>query len=412
MKITRPTPYDLPSAVTAMPPPLALAAEAPKIIATPFVWRDPSTIPTRDWLYGRHAIRGFLSLTVAAGGTGKTALTLAEAVAFATGRDLLNDRLKHNGNVWYLGLEDPLEEYERRIAAIMLHYGIDQAELNGRFFLDSGRGGRFVMAGAEKGGLVIRRPVIAAIKDQVIRNKIDLVIVDPFVACHTVAEGDNSMIASVAQEWALVADEANCGVEVVHHVRKGQPGQELTADDARGASALVNAARSTRILNSMSKEQAEKAGVAVTERRRFFQVGMGKQNLTLSLDDGIWRRLETVSLGNGNGGPADEVGVATPWKFPSALDGYTADDLLEVQRYLKADEAQWRQSDQAADWVGQGVAAALRLDITDKAVRQRVKSMVAIWIKSGALKIVMRPDKKRTTRAYVEVGELATPIPG
>jgi hypothetical protein len=410
MNVTRPTPYDLPSEVTAMPSPVILAAAAPKITATPFVWRDPSTIPTRDWLYGRHAIRGFLSLTVAAGGTGKTALTLAEAVAFATGRDLLNDRLKHNGNVWYLGLEDPIEEYERRLAAVVLHHRIDPAELNGRFFLDSGRGGRFVMAGAEKGGLVIRRPVMDAIKEQVARNEIDLVIVDPFVACHTVTEGDNSMIASVAQEWALVADEANCGVELVHHVRKTQAGQELTADDARGASALVNAARSVRMLSSMSQEQAEKAGVAVTERRRFFQLTMGKANLTLALDDGIWRRLETVSLGNGGDGPHDEVGVATPWKFPSALDGYTADDLLEVQRYLKADDAQWRQSDQAADWVGHGVAAALRLDVTDKAVRQRVKSMVSIWIKSGALKIVMRQDKKRTPRAFVEVGELATPI--
>ena len=43
----------------------------------------------REWVYGRHYIRKFLSVTVAGGGTGKTALTMAEAVAMATGRNLL-----------------------------------------------------------------------------------------------------------------------------------------------------------------------------------------------------------------------------------------------------------------------------------------------------------------------------------
>jgi hypothetical protein len=408
MNVTRPTPYDLPTEVTTILPPLTVAAETPKITATPFVWRDPSTIPPRDWLYGRHAIRGFLSLTVAAGGTGKTALTLAEAVAFATGRDLLKDNLKHNGRVWYLGLEDPIEEYERRLAAVVLHYGIGPAELQGRFFLDSGRGGRFVMAGAEKGGLVIRRPIMEAIKAQVEGNEIDLVIVDPFVACHTVAEGDNSMIASIAQEWAQVAHNANCAIELVHHVRKGQPGQELTADDARGASALVNAARSVRMLSSMSQDAAEKADISVTERRRYFQLTMGKANLTLALDEGKWRRLETVSLGNGNGGPDDEVGVATPWKWPSALDGYKADDLLRLQHFIRDSGQQWRADMQAGDWVGLAVATVFNLDFSKKAEKQRIKQMVDAWTKSGALKIVLGKDKSYKARQYVEVGEYAT----
>jgi hypothetical protein len=33
-------------------------------LPTEFVWRDPSTIPPRPWLYGRHLIRKQVSVTV------------------------------------------------------------------------------------------------------------------------------------------------------------------------------------------------------------------------------------------------------------------------------------------------------------------------------------------------------------
>jgi hypothetical protein len=35
---------------------------------------DPKTIPRREWLYGRHYIRKYLSTTIAPGGVGKSAL--------------------------------------------------------------------------------------------------------------------------------------------------------------------------------------------------------------------------------------------------------------------------------------------------------------------------------------------------
>src|SRR5206468_3445518 len=61
----------------------------PKIAATPFVWRDPATIPPRAWLYGRHYIRKFVSCTVAPGSLGKSSLALVEAIAIAKNLPLL-----------------------------------------------------------------------------------------------------------------------------------------------------------------------------------------------------------------------------------------------------------------------------------------------------------------------------------
>ena len=46
---------------------------------TPFSLRDPAAIPRRQFLYGRHYIRDFLSATVAPSGVGKSSLSIARA---------------------------------------------------------------------------------------------------------------------------------------------------------------------------------------------------------------------------------------------------------------------------------------------------------------------------------------------
>src|SRR4029077_6924805 len=85
------------------------------IVAKPYIYRDPRSIPPRQFLHAGHYIRGFLSAKIAPGGLGKTSRQLVEAVGMAIGRDLLKGiaspcRLK----VWYRNLEDPRDETDRR----------------------------------------------------------------------------------------------------------------------------------------------------------------------------------------------------------------------------------------------------------------------------------------------------------
>ena len=49
---------------------------------------DPKTIPPRQWLYGTQLIRGFVSVLVAPGGTGKSAYAMAMVLALVAGRPL------------------------------------------------------------------------------------------------------------------------------------------------------------------------------------------------------------------------------------------------------------------------------------------------------------------------------------
>src|SRR5262249_31637540 len=110
---------------TATPEPGPL----PKSPASPHVWRDPPTIPPRDFLYGDHIIRGYVTGDVSMGGVGKTSEAQVEIAAMITGRNLLGVTPKHPYRVWYINLEDPQQEIDRRFAAIFKHYEITQNDL-------------------------------------------------------------------------------------------------------------------------------------------------------------------------------------------------------------------------------------------------------------------------------------------
>jgi hypothetical protein len=100
---------------------------------------DPIKIPPREWLYGYNTIRGYISVVVAPGGTGKSALTVVEALAMATGRELLAGDKPHNSQrVWMHNAEDSHDEMQRRVATTMMHHNITSADIADRLFVTSG----------------------------------------------------------------------------------------------------------------------------------------------------------------------------------------------------------------------------------------------------------------------------------
>ncbi len=74
---------------------------------------------------------------------------------------------------------------------------------NGYLFLDTGREQELVVAVEDKrAGLKYIEPVIEAVIEQIVENKIDVMIVDPFRSTHGVNENDNGQIDKVAKLWA------------------------------------------------------------------------------------------------------------------------------------------------------------------------------------------------------------------
>jgi AAA domain len=374
-----------------------------EIKASPFVWIDPAAIPRRQWLYGRHNVRKFISETVAPGAYGKSTLAMTEALAIVTGRPLLGVTPDEQANVWYWNGEDPMEELQRRIVAACLHYQIDRSEIEGRLFVDTGRKTKIIIADQTKTGARVARPIVDQVIETIRCNEIGLMIVDPFVASHRVVENDNPAIELVAGVWAEIADLTGCAIELVHHARK-TGGAEITVDDGRGASALLAKARSARTLNGMSEDEAARAGVDC--RRSFFRVQNGKSNLSPAADQADWYRLVSVDLANGGCfGLGDSVGVVARWTWPNALDGVTGSDLREVQATIAG--GRWRKDSQAKDWAGHAIAAVLKLNVSNKAHRAKIVALLKTWIADGKFVVVEGLDAKRERRSFIEVG---TPV--
>jgi hypothetical protein len=369
----------------------------------PFEWIEPKELPHREWVYGRHLVRGFVSCTIAPGGVGKTALLCAEALAMVTGRPLLGDAPQGRLRVWLVNLEDPIDELRRRIAATALQYGIGKDDIGGRLYLDSGRDMAIVVATNSREGVTVNRPVLDAIKREIANRCIDVLIIDPFVACHAVPENDNGKIAAVTRLWADIAEATGCAIELVHHSRKMSADQQLTADDARGASALIAAVRSARLLRQMTETEAKRAGVE--NSRLYFSIASGKANLAPPADRAIWRRLTGILLCNGSSpeDPGDDVGVVEPWRWPDPFSDMNTEAAREVQRRIHAGE--FRADQRAEYWAGYVVLDVLGWDRSDTSAVAAVKKLLEGWLETGALKLVKRADAKRMKKQFVEVGQ-------
>lgn len=361
---------------------LANDADRPRIRATPFIWIPPEKIPPRRWLYGKHYIRQFLSATIAPGGVGKSSLIIGEALAVVSGRPILQERVWESGNVWMWNGEDPIEELQRRIAAAVLHHGINPNELDGRLFIDSGRDMEIVIARETRDGVVIAEPVVDEVIATIRENNICTFMVDPFVSSHRVTENDNNAIDAVAKQWSYIANVTNCAIDLTHHARK-TGGNEVTAEHGRGAIALIAAARCVRVLNQMSEAEGSEAGVQ--NRKAYFRVDDGKVNLTPASDRSQWMRMTSVALGNGGVCGGDEIGAVTAWEWPEAWEGISsakANELLdEIDRGTGDDERYSLRAQDKDRWAGNII-----IDACGKTEAQ-AKAVLKKWEENGILEV-------------------------
>jgi hypothetical protein len=300
-------PFDKDAPPVAAPVPIIK-----RFTLTPFRPLDPAALPPRQWLYGKHYQRRTVSATIAPGGFGKTTLGMVEAVAMATARNLLGEQPEARLRVWYHNGEDNLEELNRRLVAICLHYGIPQEELQGWFFMSSGNEVPLRVANGYS-DLKIDKVLVRCIEDEIAANEIDVALLDPLITLHGVSEQDNGKMDQVIRIFAAIADNQDCAVGLAHHTRKQAPGAngtDYTVDDMRGASATRDAVRAARMLNQMGAKEAGEVGIQEHERTSYFRVDRVKGN-NAPPDKAVWRRFTNVELPNG-----DSVGVVVPWLFP------------------------------------------------------------------------------------------------
>ncbi|WP_419693200.1 AAA family ATPase [Mesorhizobium muleiense] len=114
---------------------LAAGKETPTDLGEWDAGDDNDPIPPRHWLLGNIFCRRSVSSLLADGGTGKTALRVAQALSLATGRNLTGAYVFQRCRVLLISLEDDKDELRRRVKAAQMHHGISDSDLKGWLFL-------------------------------------------------------------------------------------------------------------------------------------------------------------------------------------------------------------------------------------------------------------------------------------
>jgi hypothetical protein len=377
---------------------LALAEKAPRLGLRdePYDFPAEADLAMYDWTYGEHLLRGEVSATVAPGDTGKSTLSIAEALAMAAGRDILGVTVLTPLRVLLISLEDKRAVVAKRVAAAMKKHGVTKEEISGRLFIVGKGELKMRLAGQTRSGTVKRdEDAIHKLVAYARRHKIDVISVDPFVRAHGVSENDNEAITAVIECFEDVADRANCAVSLWHHTRKGN-GTAMTVESARGASAFKDSCRSLRVLEPMTKEEADRLGVLGW---CYFREFSGKLNYAPPPERSSWYEKASVQLENGfrPGGDlfGDSIGVAVKWQHPGA-DAAVVLSAETIEAILKEVMAgSWREDLRAGMWVGKAVAQVLGLDAQDKKDQLKIKGVIRELKARRILKAETRQDPKR-----------------
>jgi hypothetical protein len=254
-------------------------------------------------------------------------------------------------------------------------------------------------------GFKIAVPVRDALTKALIDNRIDILMIDPFIKAHRIPENDNPLMDAVVTTFNDIADDANCAVELVQHARKTS-GNDITIEDARGASSIIGAARVGRITNRMTKSDGEKVGIAEDQCRYHVRIDTPRSSMAPP-SKAPWIKLHNVGLDNfgPDGEEEDRVQVAIPWQWPDPFADLSTESLREVQR--RTPEKPRRIDPRSPDWIGYLIIDVLRLDRDSKAAKHKAKEIFETWRKKFMFKIVDGKDGKGKDRDFVVVDQLA-----
>ena len=319
-------------------------------------------------------------------------------------------------NAWVLNLEDPMDELDRRVAALMIRHRIPPEEVAGRLFLHSGRARRVTMATEGPSGRIVHpdKPgLIAAAR----AASIGLITIDPFVKSHGLDENANREMDAAATAWAEVAEETGAAVQLVHHVRKPPAGTTAVADidAARGAKALTDAARVGLVMSAMSEEEAAALNVPATERWRHVRLDDAKANMAPRAERARWFRLESIALHNATGAypHGDNVAALAPWSPPSPFAGLGPEQCNDALDRIAAGPAEGvlfaarRGGLGTARWAGRVLMDGFGV------AESQAAAVIAAWLKSGLLEEAeYRDPGQRKTRLGVRVNDEKRPTAG
>lgn len=278
---------------------------------TPVEPFDFATLTPPDWLLGTLLARKYLSLLIAPPGAGKTKFTLLAAVALASGNgEAIGMKLPAGPQrVWLINGEDSMEDMHRNLAAAMTIAGVEWKDMKGadgqsRLFINSGHDQRIQVARMD-GSKRVTSADQPWLIERCKANRIDVLVIDPMIEFHPCNENDNGQMGAVASLVRSIAIQAESSVLLVHHTRKrdkaAATGMAGDMDSARGAGALIGAARIVKTLYGMEPREKVLYGLTDSEARRTIKLTDAKANIAAISDEHHWFRMRSTLVGGLDG---------------------------------------------------------------------------------------------------------------
>jgi hypothetical protein len=319
------------------------------------------------------------------GGTGKSTLSIAEALAMVSGRALLGKDIPQPLRVVLINLEDIRNTMDKRIAAVMRQYELTPKDIGDRLIvIGKGEVKIKVVRQLRTGDVERNEQTIQALTRLVLKHRADVLSIDSFIRTHKVNENDNSAIEEVVECYEDIAVAGRCAVHLWHHTRKPSgSGEKISIESARGASAFIDACRAVRVMEKMTaKEHKELKQIKpdLLSPGHYFRAFNGKLSFAPPADQSDWFEIKNITLLNG-----DDVGVATTWRYPAsqaAIDPEVAECIIREIGEGTFDGQRFSNHAQAA--TARQAWPIVQKHCSDK-TKDQCRRVVADWIKEGSL---------------------------
>ena len=265
---------------------------------------DPATIPPRDFMlrdcFGNGLCqRGQLSVVGGHGGGGKSAMTLGQAIALASGKQFGPWKPKQAYRVLIINAEDDEDEQVRRLDAALRSAdasGITREDLGDRLQILKCDDIKLIGKDLDSKE-ILPTTFYAAINKHIRDNQIEYVIYDPLVEMSKgVNENDNGEMNTVVSLMRFVA-RTNCiHACTVHHFRKGAGASD--SGSVRGAGAITALGRINMNLEKLSEADAKEYGISEEDRHNILKLVVAKNNHGPTGSTHFFR-IETYDNANG-----------------------------------------------------------------------------------------------------------------
>lgn len=247
------------------------------------------------WAFQNCIPGGKVTLLAGAGGSSKSMLTLTLAVQNAIQEPLGPFVPGDAGKALLIVAEEDRADIARRVHAIRCANTF--SDMQGRLIKDrvgvvSVRGLDWRLLCRDEAGNLQETDRVDYLIDEVnALGDVRFLVLDPLVAFNGANENDNAEMARLMFTFDRIAEKTGAAVVVVHHVNKG--GQITSLNEAtqaviRGASALVDNARSAILLTRMPRGDAPLYGLKAEDAGRFVVCRFVKNNYGPYMPDTVF----------------------------------------------------------------------------------------------------------------------------